>query len=303
MINLHLRFLVFSALLTSAFFSGPNYATTDIEATHCQVEKTERGWQFLNAGCDIGTGLWGKTGHSGRSFWLQCHYGKYLPNRDITSTLQAQYPKHLYLIPDQGNLRCLIGPFPTWSQAVTAKKNLAARKLTDTFIRQTLAPITVAQSAALPTPKSRPGAQRSRPVETPRETLIENRVVMNSAIYAFTFERLNYHQPMNISSVEEMPPMMNDEYGHFWSKVNYQTAESWCRRYGLRLPTLEELTALHTYGQHHLLRLQWPIKANYWSSTLSFYSGEVKTLNLRSGRGDEYRPLALLYTTCVGSAD
>lgn len=97
--------------------------------------------------------------------------------------------------------------------------------------------------------------------------------------------------------------MMNKEHGQFWSKVNYQTAQSWCRRYGLRLPTLEELTALHTYGQHHLLRLQWPIKANYWSSTVSFYSGEIQTLNLRSGRGDDYRPLALLYTTCVGAAD
>ncbi|UXI02481.1 SPOR domain-containing protein [Photobacterium sp. TY1-4] len=310
----HLRIFIYWILFASLPFSHPVNAASPSATSRCQVEKAEQGWQYLNASCDIGTGLWGKTGQpTNHSFWLQCHYGKSLPNRAMTAALRDLYPNHFFLVPDRGNVRCLVGPFQTWPQAVEAKKNLAARQQTETFIRQTRAPVTLTNvmpfaSSKQPVAPSQttltaPSTKLTKSTAAKKETLIDNRVVMGAAVYAFTYERLNYHQPMNISSEQALPPMMNKENGHFWSKVNYQTAENWCRRFGLRLPTVEELTALHTYGQHHLLRLQWPIQANYWSSTLSFYSGEIKTLNLRSGRGDEYRPLALLYTTCVGAAD
>ncbi|WP_232323293.1 SPOR domain-containing protein [Photobacterium sp. J15] len=323
-----------------AMLSSSNAIASEQYTAQCQIERTDSGWQFLNPQCDIGKGLWGrKPDERESSFWLQCNYSKSLPSKNLTKAINRLFPHNSYLVPDGDKYRCLIGPFDDQRLAEEAQNQLTRFNFDKAFIRQTANKITVTGKAGLITPlpakilkprqpeviakaepkkqaeppiqktqpKANPTAQTPKPVKQEAETdkrsvLVENRVILNSSIYSFTFNNLKYHLPMTINSTEEMPPMFVREQNIYWSKVNFTTAESWCKRFGLRLPTIAELQYLHTHGQHYLLRHRWPIKANYWSNTLNTYSGEIRTLNIRSGRPDDYRPLALLYATCVVEA-
>ncbi|WP_232428126.1 SPOR domain-containing protein [Photobacterium marinum] len=325
---------------TVAMLFSYNTIAAEPSPTHCLIERSDSGWQILNSQCDIGKGLWGREPRdSESSFWLQCNYSQSLPNQNLTKAINRLFSHNSYLVPDNDKYRCVIGPFEDHQLAEKAQRQLERFNIDKTFIRQTAHKITVTGQAGLITPlattilkpripevvpstapqqPAKPVTQKAqakaKPATKPTESanqksdtgkhsiLVENRVILNSAIYSFTFNNLKYHLPMTINSTEEMPPMFVREQNIYWSKVNFTTAESWCKRFGLRLPTIAELQYLHTHGQHYLLRHRWPIKANYWSNTLNTYSGEIRTLNIRSGRPDDYRPLALLYATCVVEA-
>lgn len=264
--------------------------------TYCQLESSASGWYVLNDQCDIGNGLWGRKPEPvSSSFWIQCNYGKYLPNRELASKIKSLFPGNHYIVPDNNKYRCLIGPFQDFNQADNAKAQLAAHGLNKAFIRQTASPVAISNKANVETSTPNPAAKLPT-------SQVDDRIVLNSIIYSFTFNNLKYHQPRNINSTQEMPPAFIQEHNQYWSKVNYLPAANWCKRYGLRLPTVNELKDLQTNGQYLLLRHQWPVKSSYWSETLNPYTGEIKTLNLRSGHFDEYRPLAQLYTTCVTEA-
>ena len=276
------------------------FADEGNRASYCQVESSAPNWPTLNSQCDIGRGLWGRTPkQESSSFWLQCYYGKILPNKAITATIKGLYPNNSYLAPDGDNYRCLIGPFQHYHQAQSALDNLARHQLDQTFIRQTSSMVTISTNTGGKAPADTTATKTGER----QRLLVENRVVQNAVIYSFTFKNLNYHLPRNINSTADMPPAFTREHDQYWSKVNFLPAESWCTRHGLRLPTISELKDLQTNGQHLLLRHRWPIQSSYWSSTINPYSGEIETLNLRNGRADEYRPLAQLYTTCVSEAN
>ncbi|MGF1681214.1 SPOR domain-containing protein [Photobacterium minamisatsumaniensis] len=271
----------------------------------CSATPLTSGWQRLNEQCDIGTGLWGRDPqqHQG-SFWLQCNYSQAIPAKKFSSSITGTFPASSYLINDGNKYRCLIGPFNNHTQAESAKVKLANIDVKSTFIRQTQRPIVVEASAKQLAPILQAAAEEeqsptTKTVPVSKQTLIEERVVLDSAIYSFTFNNIKYYQPKNIQSDKTLPPAFVKENEQYWSRTNIQSAGQWCERFGLRLPTYDELKHLQTYGQRFLLRNHWPITNSYWSDTINPYTGEIKTLNLRNGKYDEYRPLALLYTACV----
>lgn len=298
------RYIAFIGLLASSF---PPFSTADSDLSSCSASEHSSGWLMLNAQCDIGKGLWGKepTTPSGH-FWVQCNYSQAIPAKAFSDKVTHRFPQQSFLVYDDERYRCLIGPLSTYAQATFAQQALEELGITQTFIRQANAAIDSDQANKLPRSQSDPvtqltATQTAQDSQHP-QTLIESRTVLNAAIYSFTFENLNYYQPRNVQSSQEMPPAFVKEQEQYWSRVNIADAGQWCARYGLRLPSFDEIRQLQTYGQRFLLRNHWPIEMNYWSDTVSSYSGEIKTLNLRSGRTDEYRPLALLYTTCVNEA-
>ncbi|WP_299015503.1 SPOR domain-containing protein [uncultured Photobacterium sp.] len=307
-------------LSLGSLFSYSSLATEQ-PSSQCQIERSASEWQFLNSQCDIGTGLWGrKPKENNGSFWLQCNYSKALPNKLLSKAIHKFFPHNSYLIPDNGKYRCVIGPFQDHELVKNAQQQFAKLNINKAFVRQTTTQITVRgqtelpvisapteiktskQNAAIKSKQTKSVTKETQKQTDKKNVLIENRVILNSAIYSFTFNNLKYHLPMTINSTQEMPPMFIREHNQYWSKVNFATAENWCQHFGLRLPTIAELQYLHTHGQHFLLRHRWPIKANFWSNTVNLYSGEIRTMNIRSGRPDDYRPLALHYTTCVTEA-
>ncbi|MGF1723781.1 SPOR domain-containing protein [Photobacterium nomapromontoriensis] len=303
------RYIVFIGLLAS---SVSPFTTAATDTSSCHTTEHSSGWLMLSAQCDIGTGLWGKeptttTGH----FWVQCNYSKAIPAKSFSDNIIQHFPQQSFLIYDKARYRCLIGPLASFSQAKRTQQALNQLGVTQSFIRHATSPQHIVQLRQSPSAQANPTTQPvatqvdqdSQPPQQQSQTLVENRVVLNAALYSFTFKNLNYYQPRNIQSSQEMPPAFVKENAQYWSRINITDAGKWCERYGLRLPSFEELSQLQTYGQRFLLRNHWPIEMNYWSNTVSSYSGEIKTLNLRSGRADEYRPLALLYTTCVNDAN
>lgn len=279
-------------------------------ASLCTVKAsaTNSAWKQLNNACDIGAGLWGKKPKSETgSFWVQCNYSNAIPNKTFSRKVNLLFPENAYLIKDSGKYRCLIGPYPTHTKAIRAKQQLETQQITNTFIRHTtktvsgLAKASTAELASTSTSTSK--TDKTAPPKTSNDptlnTLVENRVVLNSIMYSFTFNGLQYHQPKDIYSTENMPPMFINEYDNYWSRININNAQKWCRNYGLRLPTYEEIELLQSHGRHLLMRYRWPTKISYWTSSINPITNEIKTLNLRSGKYDEYRPPALLYTTCV----
>ncbi|PSW03800.1 SPOR domain-containing protein [Photobacterium lipolyticum] len=255
-------------------------------------------WRQLNDQCDIGSGLWGKKPKPKEgSFWVQCNYSRSLPGKAFTEKVNTLFSNKAYLIKENDKFRCLVGPYPAHTQALKAKERFSDELNISTFIRQTTNKINILNKKQQSLPAAKPSKNKAENAQL--TTLIENRVILNSIIYSFTFNGLKYHQPRNINSTKTMPPMFINEKDNYWSRVNISSAESWCKRFGLRLPYFEELERLQSYGQHLLLRYQWPTQVNYWSSSVNPLSGEIKTLNLRNGKYDEYRPPALLYTTCV----
>ncbi|PSW21549.1 SPOR domain-containing protein [Photobacterium sanctipauli] len=286
-------------------------AEPQTNVTGCTASSLPSGWQRLNSQCDTGTGLWGRDPQPHQShFWLQCNYSQAIPARKFSNIVTQAFPSASYLIHDGKSYRCLIGPFDSVEQAKDAKVKLAAAKIEKTFIRQTKQPIAISSAgktlqpilAAVENEQAQTKPSQRANAEPPKETLIENRTVLDSAIYSFTFDNIKYYQPKNIQSSKDMPPAFVKEHNQYWSRVSIQNAGQWCQRFGLRLPTYDELKHLQTYGQRFLLRNHWPVSNSYWSDTINSYTGEIKTLNLRNGHYDEYRPRALLYTTCVTEA-
>ncbi|EAS45172.1 SPOR domain-containing protein [Photobacterium profundum] len=269
-----------------------------------EISTTNNVWKQLNNTCDIGAGLWGKIPKSNTgSFWVQCNYSSAIPNTNFSRKVNLLFPDNAYLIEDTGKYRCLIGPYSTYTKAMGAKQQLETKKITSTFIRHTTK--TISGLAKSPTLKSVSKSKNTQvtPAKEPNNpklnTLVENRVVLNSIIYSFTFNGLQYHQPKDIYSTENMPPMFINEQDNYWSRININSAQKWCRNYGLRLPTYDEIELLQSHGRHLLMRYRWPTEISYWTSSVNPITNEIKTLNLRSGKYDEYRPPALLYTTCV----
>lgn len=307
-------------------------ATPGLAAEHptCSTSTHPSGWTMLNSHCDIGQGLWGrKPNNEQGQFWVQCNYSKALPDTAFLRILQQSFPEQHYLYKDGDHYRCLIGPLDRYTLAQQTKAKLIEQGITNAFIRHQTSgsdtaslpinpekarqPLSAEQQLAAtrlaltdsaqtyPEVKaSHPSSQEALPSSI--KTLIAHRTVLDAAVYSFTFDNLNFYLPRNIQSTQAMPPAFVKEFDQYWSRVPLVDAKQWCQRYGLRLPSFDELKHLQTYGQRFLLRNHWPITYSYWTDSISHYSGEIQALNVRNGRADEYRPRALLYTACVNSA-
>lgn len=295
-------FAVYCSLLPCLLLPHSALATeTEMTFCHTVLSPQTGDWRQLNDQCDIGSGLWGKKPKPTEgSFWVQCNYSRSLPGKAFTEKVNTLFTNKTYLIKDNNHFRCLAGPYSTYTQALQAKKRFSDLLNITTFIRQTANKINIPDKEQQSLPAAKLSEKSNNKGDSAQvSTLIENRVILNSIIYSFTFNGLKYHQPRNINSTKTMPPMFISEKDNYWSRVNLSSAESWCKRFGLRLPYFEELERLQTHGQHLVLRYQWPTQVNYWSRSVNPLSGEIKTINLRNGKYDEYRPPALLYTTCV----
>lgn len=313
MFKLHCPVIFGGLIIGSLFtFTSPILATETTSPSSCSAKTLSSAWRILDPNCDIGKALWGKEpiNASQSQYWVQCNYSKAMPDKAFREKIAKLFINNLFLYNDQGHYRCLIGPIDNYPAAQQITQILSANEIKNSFIRQTTDTVeleaihTASTHAASATHEVSENLSRHRPAQdtTSKERIATDRVILDSAIYAFTFNNLEYYQPLTIDSTQDMPPSFIKENGELWSKVNIQAATNWCTRYQLRLPSYDELKQLQTYGQRFLLRNHWPISNNYWSSTISSYSGEIQTLNLRSGRADDYRPLAQLYTTCVKEA-
>ncbi|MGF1688634.1 SPOR domain-containing protein [Photobacterium japonica] len=304
------RPIAFACLLLAGL---PMHASASSDKPRCATTPHASGWTLLDNTCDVGQGLWGrKPKTEDGAFWVQCNYSKAIPDQAFLRSVQQVFPTSHYLLNDDGHYRCVVGPLNSYPHAQEVREILLQHGIRNAFIRQQRDGKTrnTALSAAeqlAATKMATINATRKTAATTAQPTpatklLIENRTVLDAAIYSFTFENLNFYQPRTIQSTREMPLAFVEEHQQYWSRVPLNEAQQWCNRYGLRLPSFDELKHLQTYGQRFLLRNHWPITHSYWSQSVSHYSGEIQTLNVRNGRVDEYRPLALLYTTCVQEA-
>ena len=303
----------------------PLHASASSDKPGCATTPHASGWTLLDSACDVGQGLWGrKPKTENGTFWVQCNYSKAMPDQAFLRTVQQVFPASHYLLNDDDHYRCVVGPVNSYSHAKEVRETLLQQGIRNAFIRQQIdvktrnttlsaaeqvaatkmATINATRKTAAKTPLFTPASSSTTTVQpaSAAKPLLENRIVLDAAIYSFTFENLNFYQPRTIQSTREMPPAFVKEHQQYWSRVPLNEAQQWCNRYGLRLPSFDELKHLQTYGQRFLLRNHWPIIHSYWSQSVSHYSGEIQTLNVRNGRVDEYRPLALLYTTCVQEA-
>ncbi|MGR5285894.1 SPOR domain-containing protein [Vibrio maritimus] len=129
--------------------------------------RSESTLPILESECPIGKGVWGQKApsHEEQSFWIQCGFVKPGSLRTAPSQLQDTVNQPIWLKPDVGGDRCLVGPYQSFENA---KQDLLALRLLpsyrDAFIRSTTHKLTttVPQMVAKKQPPQRQDSHSSQ---------------------------------------------------------------------------------------------------------------------------------------------
>ncbi len=297
--------LIAASLLVSSQVNAESVLCDATQASTNQLPQLEQS-------CPIGKGVWGNKApkhHSDNElFWVQCG----LLNKPLSlSKAKPLYEKistNVWMKPEGGDYRCLIGPYSTFSDA---RKDLAqVRKVSgygEAFIRmvdksktsssqpvvtkamksKTAEPKTVkhqapvkAKVAAKPAPKPIAAAQKAA-------------VASAAAIQAFPSHGANSDNDLNIEirmtasvagSKYAIPYLLGDEQqfymeqGKPWSRLDYDSAELVCDKINMTLLSEKQWQSL--LGSKVMENQNWPMHLPYWGADKKglFTNGNVNQL-------------------------
>ncbi|GMQ49598.1 hypothetical protein [Vibrio sp. 10N] len=130
------------------------------------ARKSESTLPILESECPIGEGVWGTKSPNikGQSFWIQCGFVKSGSLRSAPTQLQNVVSEAIWLKPDIGGDRCLVGPYQSFE---VAKQELVEMRslpsYSDAFIRSTSQALTMTAPQRI--------AQKSPPKEQAASTV------------------------------------------------------------------------------------------------------------------------------------
>ena len=291
--------LIAASLLASSQVNAESVLCDATQASTNQLPQLEQS-------CPIGKGVWGSKApkrHSANElFWVQCG----LLNKPLSlSRAKPLYEKistNVWMKPEGGDYRCLIGPYSTFSDA---RKDLAqVRKVSgysEAFIRmvdksQTSSQPIVAKPAEPKMAKAK-APVKPKPVAQPAP----KPVVATSAVAATSAAAIQaipsngsssgngldieVRVTANVAGNKYAVPYLSDhkqqfymEQGKPWSRLDFGSAELVCNQIGMKLMNEQQWQTI--LGSKVMEKQNWTMHLPYWGADKKglFTNGNVNQL-------------------------
>ncbi|MGR5002451.1 SPOR domain-containing protein [Vibrio celticus] len=291
--------LIAASLLVSSQVSAESVLCDATQASTNQLPQLEQS-------CPIGKGVWGSKApkrHSDNElFWVQCG----LLNKPLSlSRAKPLYEKistNVWMKPEGGDYRCLIGPYSTFSDA---RKDLAqVRKVPgygEAFIRMVDKSKTSSQPivAKAATPKAvKPKAPaKPKPVAkpAPKPVATKQAAAVTSAAAIQTLPsgnsssdndlEIEIRVKADVAGSQYAIPYLLDhqqqfymEQGKPWSRLDYDSAELVCNQVNMKLMSEKQWQSI--LSSKVMEKQNWPMHLPYWGADKKglFTNGNVNQL-------------------------
>ncbi|CAK1807191.1 SPOR domain-containing protein [Vibrio crassostreae] len=294
--------LIAASLLVSSQVSAESVLCDATQASTNQLPQLEQS-------CPIGKGVWGSKApkrHSDNElFWVQCGLLNKPLSLNRAKPLYEKISTNVWMKPEGGDYRCLIGPYSTFSDA---RKDLAqVRKVpgySEAFIRmvdksktssqpivsKAAAPKAVESKAVKPKAPAKP-----KPVAkpAPKPVVAAQAATSAAAIQAFPSSGTSSNNDLdieirvtaNVAGSQYAIPYLLDhqqqfymEQGKPWSRLDYASAELVCKQVNMKLMTEKQWQSI--LSSKVMEKQNWPMHLPYWGADKKglFTNGNVNQL-------------------------
>ncbi len=308
--------LIAVSLLVSSQVSAESVLCDATQASTNQLPQLEQS-------CPIGKGIWGskapKRHANNELFWIQCGLLNQPLPLNRAKPLYEKISTNVWMKPEGGDYRCLIGPYSTF---VDARKELALVRqvsgYSEAFIRmvdksQTSSQPIVAKTAepTLATPKTveptttpaKPkvaaqSAGQSKMTTQPAAALSLAAIQALPSAANVTADELEIEIRVaaNVAGSKYAVPYVLDhqqqfymEQGKPWSRLDYGSAELVCEQVGMTLMSDQQWQNL--LGSKVMEKQNWPMHLPYW--------GAGKKGLFTNGNVNQLKGSSLLNVMCV----
>lgn len=287
--------LIAVSLLVSSQVSAESVLCDATQASTNQLPQLEQS-------CPIGKGVWGSKApkrHSDNElFWVQCGLLNKPLSLNRAKPLYEKISTNVWMKPEGGDYRCLIGPYSTFSDA---RKDLAqVRKVPgygEAFIRMVDKSKTSSQPiVAKPAePKAVKPKAPVKPKPAPKPVAAKQAAVVTSAAAIQTLPSGNANSDndleieirvtANVAGSQYAIPYLLDhqqqfymEQGKPWSRLDFDSAELVCNQVNMKLMTEKQWQSI--LSSKVMEKQNWPMHLPYWGADKKglFTNGNVNQL-------------------------
>ncbi|MEZ8285509.1 sporulation protein [Vibrio splendidus] len=291
--------LIAASLLVSSQVSAESVLCDATQASTNQLPQLEQS-------CPIGKGVWGSKApkrHSDNElFWVQCGLLNKPLSLNRAKPLYEKISTNVWMKPEGGDYRCLIGPYSTFSDA---RKDLTqVRKVPgygEAFIRMvdksktSSQPIVakVAEPKAVKPKASVKAKVEAKPVSKPVATKQAAAVTSAAAIQTLPSGNASSDNDLEIEirvkadvagSQYAIPYLLDHqqqfymEQGKPWSRLDYDSATLVCNQVNMKLMSEKQWQSI--LGSKVMEKQNWPMHLPYWGADKKglFTNGNVNQL-------------------------
>ncbi len=287
--------LIAASLLVSSQVSAESVLCDATQASTNQLPQLEQS-------CPIGKGVWGSKApkrHSDNElFWVQCGLLNKPLSLNRAKPLYEKISTNVWMKPEGGDYRCLIGPYSTFSDA---RKDLAqVRKVPgygEAFIRMVDKSKTSSQPIVAKPAESK-AVKPKAPVKTkpaPKPVAAKQAAAVTSAAAIQTLPSGNVNSDndleieirvtANVAGSQYAIPYLLDhqqqfymEQGKPWSRLDFDSAELVCNQVNMKLMTEKQWQSI--LSSKVMEKQNWPMHLPYWGADKKglFTNGNVNQL-------------------------
>ncbi|MEZ8438521.1 SPOR domain-containing protein [Vibrio splendidus] len=287
--------LIAASLLVSSQVSAESVLCDATQASTNQLPQLEQS-------CPIGKGVWGSKApkrHSDNElFWVQCGLLNKPLSLNRAKPLYEKISTNVWMKPEGGDYRCLIGPYSTFSDA---RKDLAqVRKVPgygEAFIRMVDKSKTSSQPIVAKPAESKAVTPKApvKPKPAPKPVAAKQAAAVTSAAAIQTLPSGNANSDndleieirvtANVAGSQYAIPYLLDhqqqfymEQGKPWSRLDYDSAELVCNQVNMKLMTEKQWQSI--LSSKVMEKQNWPMHLPYWGADKKglFTNGNVNQL-------------------------
>ncbi|MCC5519613.1 SPOR domain-containing protein [Vibrio splendidus] len=287
--------LIAASLLVSSQVSAESVLCDATQASTNQLPQLEQS-------CPIGKGVWGSKApkrHSDNElFWVQCGLLNKPLSLNRAKPLYEKISTNVWMKPEGGDYRCLIGPYSTFSDA---RKDLAqVRKVPgygEAFIRMVDKSKTSSQPIVAKPAESKAVTPKApvKPKPAPKPVAAKQAAAVTNAAAIQTLPSGNANSDndleieirvtANVAGSQYAIPYLLDhqqqfymEQGKPWSRLDYDSAELVCNQVNMKLMTEKQWQSI--LSSKVMEKQNWPMHLPYWGADKKglFTNGNVNQL-------------------------
>ncbi|MEZ9473970.1 SPOR domain-containing protein [Vibrio splendidus] len=287
--------LIAASLLVSSQVSAESVLCDATQASTNQLPQLEQS-------CPIGKGVWGSKApkrHSDNElFWVQCGLLNKPLSLNRAKPLYEKISTNVWMKPEGGDYRCLIGPYSTFSDA---RKDLAqVRKVPgygEAFIRMVDKSKTSSQPIVAKPAESKAVTPKApvKPKPAPKPVAAKQAAAVTSAaaIQPLPSGNANSDNDLeieirvtaNVAGSQYAIPYLLDhqqqfymEQGKPWSRLDFDSAELVCNQVNMKLMTEKQWQSI--LSSKVMEKQNWPMHLPYWGADKKglFTNGNVNQL-------------------------
>ncbi|MFA0508857.1 MULTISPECIES: SPOR domain-containing protein [unclassified Vibrio] len=287
--------LIAASLLVSSQVNAESVLCDATQASTNQLPQLEQS-------CPIGKGVWGSKApkrHSDNElFWVQCGLLNKPLSLNRAKPLYEKISTNVWMKPEGGDYRCLIGPYSTFSDA---RKDLAqVRKVPgygEAFIRMVDKSKTSSQPIVAKPAESKAVTPKApvKPKPAPKPVAAKQAAAVTSAAAIQTLPSGNANSDndleieirvtANVAGSQYAIPYLLDhqqqfymEQGKPWSRLDFDSAELVCNQVNMKLMTEKQWQSI--LSSKVMEKQNWPMHLPYWGADKKglFTNGNVNQL-------------------------